>query len=240
MSKQSNLYIFLYASAMVVIVATILSVAAIFLKPFQQKNLEIEKKQDILRSVKLATKANEVNDKNSYVEKEFAKYVVEQLVIDSKGEIKSGMSAFDIKLKEELAKPLGERNLPLYICKLDDGSLKYVIPVRGKGLWGPIWGNIAFNEDMNTIYGAVFSHKGETPGLGADIDKAFFQDPFVGKQILENQKFVSITVVKGGAAPTDIHGVDAISGGTITSKGVEDMIKDCLNAYVPYFSKNRK
>ncbi len=113
-----------------------------------------------------------------------------------------------------------------------------MVPVRGKGLWGPIWGYMALESDLNTISGAVFDHKGETPGLGAEINTDWFQEPFTGKTIFdESGKFVSITVVKGGADPSDPHGVDGISGGTITSKGLEEMLADCLAGYVNHFQE---
>ncbi|HNZ72745.1 MAG TPA: FMN-binding protein, partial [Prolixibacteraceae bacterium] len=94
---------------------------------------------------------------------------------------------------------------------------------------------------MNTVYGAVFDHQGETPGLGAEIATKSFQQPFEGKQIFENSdQFVSIKVHKGGAKEGDIHGVDAISGGTITSKGLEAMLDSCLILYKPFFIQNRQ
>ncbi|HRW22050.1 MAG TPA: NADH:ubiquinone reductase (Na(+)-transporting) subunit C, partial [Bacteroidales bacterium] len=114
---------------------------------------------------------------------------------------------------------------------------KYIIPLSGKGLWGPIWGYIALNEDMTTVFGATFSHKSETPGLGAEIETDWYQQKFSEKKIFdENGDFVSIKVVKGGAPPDNIHGVDAISGGTITSNGLEDMLFDCLKLYEPYLN----
>ena len=111
--------------------------------------------------------------------------------------------------------------------------------MRGVGLWGPIWGNIAFESDFNTIAGATFDHKGETPGLGAEINTSWFEDEFKGKTIFDEQgKFVSVNVVKGGAGENAPHAVDAISGGTITSNGVKDMLLTGLDNYVPYIKKN--
>ena len=93
---------------------------------------------------------------------------------------------------------------------------------------------------MNTIYGVNFDHKGETPGLGAEINTSAFESQFHGKKIFDNNdSFVSVRVVKGGASDDDIHGVDAISGGTITSNGLQDMINDCLEKYKTYLLKNR-
>ena len=143
-----------------------------------------------------------------------------------------------LNLNAEIRKPQEERDYPVFVYVNESGAKKYVVPVRGKGLWGPIWGYIALNDDLNTIYGAVFDHKGETPGLGAEINTEWFQEPFTGKTLFdENGEFVSIEVVKGGADPSDPHGVDAISGGTITSKALEEMILDCLTGYVKHFKE---
>jgi Na+-transporting NADH:ubiquinone oxidoreductase subunit C len=87
------------------------------------------------------------------------------------------------------------------------------------------------------VFGAVFDHKGETPGLGAEINRPFFEDPFAGKTIFEDGELISIKVIKGGAPKGDMHGVDGISGGTITSDGVSDMLYERLSMYLPYFSK---
>ena len=130
--------------------------------------------------------------------------------------------------------------MPLYISNID-GSEKYIIPLRGTGLWGPIWGYISLDNDMNTVYGAVFDHKAETPGLGAEINRDFFEKPFNGKRIFDLEgDFVSIAVVKGGAKENDYHGVDGISGGTITSDGVTAMLKERLDKYLPYFENKMK
>ena len=235
MNKDSNIYIFIYASVMVIIVAAILSYTAETLKPIQKENVRIEKIQNILASVGIeSTKENAAELFDKYIPEE------NRIVINSKGEEVEG-SAFDINLKEENAKPLEERKLPLFIVNMDDGSKKTIVPLLGTGLWGPIWGYISFDSDFNTVYGAIFDHKGETPGLGAEIAKPFFYNQFKGKKIFDGDKFVSIIVYKGGAAAAGdtLHGVDAISGGTITSKGLEKMIFDCLEGYQAYF-KNHK
>jgi Na+-transporting NADH:ubiquinone oxidoreductase subunit C len=238
MKNFSNTYIFVFSLIMVTIVAVLLSFVAMQLQPIQQMNIEIERKQDILRSVGEAKQLHEVSDKNSYIEEQFGKYITDSYVVDYQGD-KVDADAFEVtlKLEEEIKLPQEERQYPIFVFT-DNGTEKYVIPVRGKGLWGPIWGYVALDDDMNTISGAVFDHQGETPGLGAEINTEAFQKPFAGKTIFDDQgNFVSIEVVKGGAPPDDPHGVDAISGGTITSKGLEAMLKDCLGGYVNYFKK---
>lgn len=236
MKNFSNTYIFVFSLIMVTIVAVLLSFVATQLKPKQQMNVEIERKQDILRSVGQAQQAREVDDKNSYIEEEFGKYITDSYVVNFEGE-KVDADAFEVTLQmeQEVKIDQKERRYPIFVYS-ENGNEMYVVPVRGKGLWGPIWGYVAFEEDLNTISGAVFDHQGETPGLGAEINMGWFQEPFEGKTIFDDQgNFVSIEVVKGGADPNDPHGVDAISGGTITSKGLEDMLQDCLAGYVNYF-----
>lgn len=236
MKNFSNAYIFIFSIVMVVIVAAVLSFAAMKLKPFQDKNIEIEKKRNILTSLNVDSDAENA-------ESLYSKYIESEIVLDSKGDVIENpkVAPFNIDLKKELAKEPKDRNLPLFIGKMDDGSVNYVIPVRGKGLWGPIWGYIALKDDIKTVFGVTFDHSDETPGLGAEISTKKFQLPFKGKKIYsETNKFQSIKVVKGGANPSSNNEVDAISGGTITSKGLEAMLNDCLSNYIPYFEQKMK
>jgi Na+-transporting NADH:ubiquinone oxidoreductase subunit C len=232
MKNFSNTYIFIFSFIMVVIVALLLSLAAMQLKPFQDKNIEVEKKQNILASIRIKSTVKDAVDL-------YAKYITDSYVINNKGEKQEGI-AFNVDLKKELGKPATERILPVFIGTLDDQTNAYVMPLRGKGLWGPIWGYISFKPDMNTVYGVIFDHQGETPGLGAEISTEWFQKPFFGKTIFKDSThFVSVKVIKGGAPKDDPHAVDAISGGTITSKALEAMLDSCLVQYKPYFIQNR-
>ncbi|MDA3910043.1 MAG: NADH:ubiquinone reductase (Na(+)-transporting) subunit C [Bacteroidales bacterium] len=231
MDKNSNTYIFIYAVLMVVIVAAMLSFVATKLKPFQDFNEEVQKKQDILKAIQVDSNAKTAVDL-------YNKYIVGSRVVNSDGDLLEGQNAFKVDLKKEISKPVEDRSLPIFVSANDDGSTKLIIPLQGKGLWGPIWGYISLNDDMKTIYGASFDHKSETPGLGAEINTEKFQEQFLGKKILdENQEFVSVKVVKGGAENNNPHAVDAISGGTITSDGLEDMMFDCLKPYMNYFER---
>lgn len=232
MKHFSNRYIFIFSSVMVIAVATLLSLAATLLQPAQERNLEIEKKRNMLESINVA--ATRENSADLY-----EKYIKEGIVINSKGEPVEGVDAFRVVLKNELKKPLEEQYLPVFRAVPEDGEKVIIFPVEGKGLWGPIYGYISLRSDMNTIYGVNFDHKGETPGLGAEINTSLFESQFHDKKLYDNENFISVQVVKGGAREDDIHGVDAISGGTITSKGLEKMIYDCMVKYNDYLLKNR-
>lgn len=230
MDKQGNAYTILYAAVMVIVVAAILSFASISLKDRQDRNVEIAKKSDILRSVNIESNADDAEAK-------YEKFIgSKSFVLDINATKKSGEDAFNIDLKEELAKAdASTRSLPVFVCQLENGDTKYILPVRGKGLWGPIWGYVALNQDKQSVYGATFAHKGETPGLGAEIEKPMFSDQFKEKKIVDNG-VVKFSVVKGGAPAGDDYAVDAISGGTITSKGVEAMLNDCLSSYSKFLN----
>jgi Na+-transporting NADH:ubiquinone oxidoreductase subunit C len=239
MRSFSNTYIFVFSLIMVTIVAVLLSFVSTQLKPMQEMNVQIEKKQDVLRSVGKAEDAAEADDKNTYINEEFARYITDSYVVDFEGNLVE-TDAFEVMLalNAEVRKPREERNYPVFVYSENGGSKKYVIPVLGKGLWGAIWGYVALEEDLNTIAGAVFDHKAETPGLGAEINTGWFQEPFIGKTIFnEAGEFVSIEVVKGGADPSSKHQVDAIAGGTITSKALEEMIIECMTGYVAHFKE---
>src|SRR6056297_2619203 len=229
MKRYTNKDIFIFASVMVIIVATILSVVAMVLQPLQKKNIEINKKQNILLSLNMKVEKDQALEK-------YDQYITKTYVVNHNGERQQGEDAFSIDLKKELDKPLKKRNLPVFVASLKNEKV-YVVPVRGKGLWGPIWGYVALKDDFNTVYGANFSHQSETPGLGAEIATREFQKQFIGKKIFGDEgEFVSVDVVKGGAPSEAPHAVDGISGGTITSNGVDKMLKNILGAYVPYLN----
>ncbi len=219
---------------MVIVVAIALTIVAVLLKPKQEYNQRVEKMQNILMSVHI-----ESTPKNA--EELYKKYITQMLVVNSKGDVIEGVNAFDIEMHLENKKKSEDKNLPVFICSADSSKKYYIVPVRGKGLWGPIWGYVSFQEDLNTIVGTRFGHKSETPGLGAEINTPPFQNQFIDKTIMNDKgEFVSVMVVKGGAPDSDKHGVDAISGGTITSKALEAMVHDCVKEYTVYFSKIRK
>jgi len=243
----SNGYIFRYAAILVILAAALLSTAAMLLKPYQQRNMDIEKMGGILASANIF----DVSTKETI--KTFNQYVTDAIVVDQDGKVvedlkegdKENGKAFKINMKEELYHKSQGQSFELPIYKIDkDNQIIYIFPLYGTGLWGPIWGNLAVADDLNTVIGVTFGDKGETPGLGAEIATRSFQEQFIGKKLFDdNNQFTSIRVVKGGVKtlPEDqqIHGVDAVSGGTITSNGVDKMLKDVLDCYLPYIENQK-
>lgn len=233
---MNDRYIFRYIIILVVIVSVLLSGAALFLHPRQQRNIDNEKMAMILKA------AGITNVSADDIQNSFNELCTEMLVIDKNGDIVEGHNAFKINLKDEIYNKNNDKDYYLPVFVINNNNLIInVLPLQGNGLWGPIWGYIGLSEDFREVAGAVFDHKSETPGLGAEITSERFQSQFSGKVIFQNEKFVSIDVVKGGInalpASAQQHSVDAISGGTVTSHGVNDMIKNVLEMYLPYIKK---
>ncbi len=223
--KNSNAYILLYSTVMVVVVALTLAFVALSLKDLQQANILNEKKQAILGSLGAA-------DQN------YDDFVV-AYAVDTKGQKIAGVDGQAvIDMLGDLPSTFASGSLPVFEAK--DGRI--VVPVTGTGLWGPVWGYVALDGDMSTISGIVMDHAGETPGLGAEIATEKHQNQYIGKKIYSGNEFKSITLVKGGvksgSADFD-HQVDGITGGTKTCDGVTAMFSESLGKYVPYFDAQR-
>lgn len=274
MKEFSNKYIYGFISLLIIIVAILLSLIYLILKPLQDRNIRIEQMKNILASVNIY-----IGPKES-VESVFNRYIVKKFVVDYYGNVLEQENPENINLKNEVSKLnkidllvskksltvkskanilferiFGEKKidtlkinkqinalqnslrLPVYECFKD--SIKYTIfALYGKGLWGPIWGYISLYPDYNTVYGTYFDHKSETPGLGAEINTLKFQRQFSGKNILKDDKLISLKVSKAYNKESKYE-VEAISGGTITSKGVEKMLLDCLNGYYNFIKKQK-
>lgn len=230
-NRQGNLYTIIFAAVLVAVVGFVLSIVYIQLRPKQLENIKDDTRKQILASIRVVpadkTKINE----------DYTRYITDSFIVNDRGEkVDKQVDPFDVNVSEEVKKPDQERLLPVFVATTPEGT-KYIIPVYGAGLWGPIWGYVAFDDNGDTIYGAYFSHSGETPGLGAEIEKPAFQDQFRGKNVFENGDFTSVAVVKKGQEPKSGDYVNAISGGTITSSGVSKMLSSCLQPYSSFFIK---
>ena len=248
MSKRtdSNGYTIIFAIIMVLVVGALLAFFASSLKPNIDENKRLEKQQNILYAMGVnendEASANFVS--TAVAGEEFKKYIKKQIVLQGTNETEDENAyLIDVKQQQTFAKEGKQRKLPLFIGE-KDGKTFYVAPIYGKGLWDAIWGYVAMDENM-VVQGAYFDHKGETPGLGANIKQRFFMDDFIGEHLLNaNGDFAGINVAKGNNDPkneekTD-NEVDAIAGATITGNGVTAMIKSDLALYVPYFKTLKK
>ncbi|MBE6296843.1 MAG: NADH:ubiquinone reductase (Na(+)-transporting) subunit C [Bacteroidales bacterium] len=222
--KNSDVYAVLYSAVVVVIVAFLLAGVSSALKPMQDANVELDKKKQILASL------NERNLPDAAAT--YDALIVADPIVDAQGNVVAENGGFEVANDA-----VNEDNLPLYIAKID-GATKYILPMTGNGLWGGIWGYLAINDDCNTIYGVYFSHASETPGLGAEIAGDKFQGRFPGKKVYGENGEVGLSVMKK-STDADFH-VDAVSGATITSNGVDAMLKLKLLPYYKYLNSLTK
>ena len=222
-NTNSNTYIIIYSVVMVVVVAVLLSVAALGLKPRQEANMLNEKKTQIVKALgeDPATVA-------------YDSVITKAVILDASGAVVSEDVNEVFAALNDLKGSFAAQRYPIFVA-----TSGVVVPLYGAGLWGPIWGYIALDADMNTVKGIVLDHSGETPGLGAEITTPKHQAMYPGKTIYEGDAIVGVTLKKGGADKSNPHEVDAITGGTKTSDGVTAMISDCLNYYKPYFDATR-
>jgi len=259
---DKNLYTVLFSVVLVVVVGSLLAFTAQFLKPVIEKNKRWEKEQNILYA--MGVNNNEPGSvifvPTAQVDSEFEKYIKQQLVLDNSGNVLkiveggkivkdysskvkydygTDVYLMDIKKdKAEAGNDPSKRHLPLFIGE-KDGKKFYIAPVYGKGLWDAIWGFVSMDENM-IVQGVYFDHKGETPGLGANIKERFFMDDFIGEHLFDSTgNFKSIDISKSNGDPENNekadNEVDAIAGATITGNGVSAMLKTDLALYVPYF-----
>ena len=232
MKTNSNSYTIIYSVIIVVIVAFLLAFVFQALKPMQDANVALDKKKQILNSLNI----RDLND--AQADAKYKEVVVADRVIDEKGKVllpgTTGGENAGFKLD---SKDYKEGKLALYICRVD-GETKYVIPVYGMGLWGPISGYIALNGDKSTVYGVYFNHESETAGLGAEIkDNKAWQEKFQGKKLFKNgdDKTIALSVEKKVEDPTTQ--VDAVTGATLTSNGVRDMLHEALGKYLVFINQ---
>lgn len=231
MNRQGNTYTILYSTILVLVVGIVLSLVYQALRPAQLDNMANDKKKQILSAIRISPTPQE------NVSQLYEEYITASYLVSYRGEkVENFADPFDVDVAEQVKLPDNERLLPVFEASTPDG-VKYIIPCYGAGLWGPIWGYVAFDDNGDTIYGAYFSHQGETPGLGAEIEKPAFQDQFQGKNIFTDGAFTSIAVMKAGQHPAQGDYVQAISGGTITSQGVQKMLEGSLRPYENFFIK---
>ncbi len=223
MNTNSNSYTIIYASVMVVIVAFMLAFVNSALRDKQNENVELDTKKQILSSLGI----KDVEDAQAT----FANVVKSDMVVAEDGSLKEYEGKFVTGYEKDFKE---NGNAHVFVCEVD-GKTKYVVPVFGAGLWGAIWGYVSLDEDKNTVFGTYFSHASETPGLGAEIATDHFQNQFQNKHVL-NGSDIALSVVKNGKVSNPEFEVDGISGGTITSNGVDAMLKGCMSQYTKFLT----
>ena len=233
MNTNKNSYIIIYSAVLVIVVAFLLAYIFQALKPMQDVNVALDKKKQILAALNI----RELGDAESA--EKYKEVVKADMIVDANaqvveaGEQGGENAAFKLNSADYKA-----GKLAVYDCEVD-GKKKYVIPVYGMGLWGPIWGYIALDDDKNTVFGAYFNHDSETAGLGAEIkDSKAWQDQFIGKKIFsaDGQK-IAIAVKKKSDVKNPASECDAVTGATLTSDGVSLMLQDCFAKYVSFLKK---
>jgi Na+-transporting NADH:ubiquinone oxidoreductase subunit C len=247
---------------MVIITGASLAMVSLGLKPDIKKNEADKKMMDILASIS-------VDSERSNAAVKFEDIVKERILLDASGQLIKTMDGkvdpadkadpFNVDVQKDYKQKISKivqankNNKPVLMEKVTEQDVKYplfrcekegetyfVVPMVGTGLWGPVWGYIAMKDDLKTVYGASFDHKTETPGLGAEIKESFFEDLFKDKEIYDDNTYVSVSVVKAGKAGDSKYAVDGITGGTITSVGVSEMIYRTLAIYDNYFKTIRE
>lgn len=232
MKTNSNSYTIVYAAVLVVIVAFLLAFVFQALRPAQEANVALDKQKQILYSLNIRGLQDQA------AAAKYKEVVNADEIIDANGNVvdkgSKGGTAAGFKLNSGDFKA---GKLAVYVCSVN-GQTKYVIPVYGMGLWGPISGYIALNDDKSTIYGAYFNHESETAGLGAEIkDNQKWQEQFQGKKLFKgaDRNAIAISVLKKRDS-NDPNSVDAVTGATLTSNGVTDMLHDCLGQYIKFLN----
>lgn len=230
-NTNSNAYTVVYASVMVIIAAFLLAFVTSVLKDKQDANVANDKRGQILSSLNIRN----VED----VTGEYKKVILNDLVLDVNGTVLQEKGGFDVESKDITAKNPADKKLPLYVAKVNNDTI-YVVPLYGRGLWGGISGYLALKKDFDTVYGAYFTHESETAGLGARIVEEEFQDKFKNKKAFADSTFQTVALSLSKKIEDKEHQVDAITGATLTSKGVSEMLLSSLQPYQKYFSANHK
>jgi Na+-transporting NADH:ubiquinone oxidoreductase subunit C len=230
---HSSKYTLAYAAGLTALIGATLSLAVSGLKPRQERNALLANRRAILQTVA------EVDPQT--LEQDYQTYITER-VFDPEGNEIEGVAAAALNLREEARKPRAEQRLPLYIYR-QAGVTRYIIPMQGAGLWGPIGAYLALEADLATIYGVAFSHEKETPGLGAEIDTPMFEDRYKKKRIYRDDGTLEpVAVLRGTGNDTRElpHAVDGLTGATMTLNGVTQMFRVELSRYAKVFAKLRE
>ena len=241
--NRSKVYSVVFVLIITVFWGFVLSFAATSLREPQQANEQRNIRENILKAVGLMEREQKLEPEEI---NQLYDDSVESFLVDHEGKVIPGSSADGVDLEEELENPdPAAWRLPVFVVTEGGRASVYAIPVYGQGLWSTLYGYLALEDDLDTVKGITFYKHGETAGLGAEIEQAWFQDNFVGKRIFDGSALRSIQVVKGKVADVfsnaadHTYAVDGISGASITGRGVTNLLQEKLAIYAPYITRVR-
>lgn len=231
---RTNTYTLLFTALLTALLGLLLSLAQATLKPRQERNVEVDRKRNILRALDFAEERPWSADQIQVLFEE----AVVGLLMDSAGKRVPDLRPRDLD-------PSSQPDLlPLYLKVVEGRIDGYALPISGKGLWSTLYGYLALQPDGSTVKGIKFYQHGETPGLGGEVEKDWFSDNFVGKRIINAAgELVGIQLVKGKVDPANpeaYHRVDGISGATMTARGVNAFLMSDLERYEPVLIRIRE
>ena len=240
--QQSNTYIIVFTLLMTIFFGTLLSFTRMKLGPIQKVQVEIDTKKKILGAVM------DISTLSSDEVLELYNKKMSSVVLDISGnEVLASdgekLIAEEINIQKNYKIEKNDRDYPVFMFSDDGNTIDYYIfPMFGNGLWDWISGFVALDKDLNKVVGVAFDHKAETPGLGARISSNEIQDRYKGKEIFDGLgNLVSVRMLKKeNNSELNIHEVDGMSGATITANGLNDMLKNYLDCYLPFIIKNKK
>lgn len=241
MNTNSNIYTVIYTTIVVVIVAAALAFVSMKLGPAQQANAKAETLRQMMAAAQVEPTEALYAKKNAEVLALYAENIDSAFTIDLEGNIISTLNTeknsieliANLKAQDKEIKKGAGATLPVYVFK---GGIS-VMPIYGAGLWGPVWGYVAIESDGTTIKGAYFDHESETPGLGGKIkDEPWFREKFSGKQVAFGSE-PAFALAKNAESTGAANAVDAITGATMTSKGLDGALNVWFNAYSNFFGK---
>lgn len=240
--RQTNAYVIGFAAVICVVCSLLLASVSGALSSRQEMNRLLDRQKNVLMAA--GFEADKLSRMGAAEVQDLYAKRIEELVISRQGDVLDGVKHAELGSKEANLEEPKDR-LPLFRVKSEDGSGTdaYIYPVIGKGLWSTLYGYLAVKPDGSEIVGIAFYKHGETPGLGAEIEREWFTSNFKGKQLYMGDKLVGVEVVKGKVADKVgirvEHAVDGISGATLTQNGVTKMLQAVPRLYQPFFQKQR-
>ena len=230
-----------FAAVICVISSLLLSTTVVVLKKRQDDNIELDRMVNVLKAFgQPITNADGRPLTKEDVDSIFAAHIEEVLIDKESGNLLEGMTSADIPKKERRAKTTDDKTvLPLYRWIEEEKVTQYAFPVSGRGLWSVIYGYLAVDDSLSEFRGITFYRHNETPGMGAEVEKSWFQDQFRGKVFFMEGELQPLEIKKDGALPDDLHAVSGISAATMTGNGLKLFLNRDLVLYERYFSKIR-